>query len=229
MIMASTLFTDWGGRRWELRSERVLVDHDARTVVAADLHLGKSDHFRAAGVPVPEQTNADTLDRLATVCEATAAESLIVLGDFFHSRDGVTPGLVEKLQAWRERTAWLDVFNVRGNHDRRAGDPPKSLDIEVWDKPVRDGELVYAHEPEEREDAFVLCGHLHPAVKLSNGQSRRGDRMRLPCFVLGERYAVLPAFGAFTGAKCVSPKKGQRIYVVGPGRVADVSKAVVPA
>ncbi|MEM1445211.1 MAG: hypothetical protein AAGF84_04095 [Planctomycetota bacterium] len=84
MIMASTLFTDWGGRRWELRSERVLVDHASRTVIAADLHLGKGDHFRAAGVPVPEQTNADTLDRLATVCEATAAESLIVLGDFFH-------------------------------------------------------------------------------------------------------------------------------------------------
>ena len=228
MIMASTLFTDWAGRRWELRSERVLVSHETRTVIAADLHLGKSDHFRAAGVPVPEQTNADTLDRLATVCEATAAESLIVLGDFFHARDGVTPGLIETLARWRERTAWLDVFNVRGNHDRRAGDPPKFLDIEVWDQPVRDGDVVYAHEPEERADAFVLCGHVHPAVMIGGGR-RRGDKMRLPCFVLGERCAVLPAFGAFTGSKCVTPRKGERVFVVGPGRVADVSRAVVPA
>ncbi len=228
MIMANTLNIDWADRRWELLPQRVVVQHDTRTVIVTDLHLGKADHFRLSGVPVPDACNGDTLDRLARVCESSAAESLIILGDFFHSRAGVTDSLLRRLRGWRDRVSYLDIYNVRGNHDVGAGDPPEYLGIEVWDTPVRDGDVVYAHEPVEREDAAVMAGHVHPAVRLG-GASGRGDRMRLPAFVFGPRCALLPAFGAFTGMKCVQPKANDRVYVVGPDRVADVSSAVAPA
>ena len=50
---------------------------------------------------------------------------------------------------------------------------------------------------------LVLAGHLHPVVRL-NGPGR--DSLRTPCFVVGERQIVLPAFGEFVGGSLVTPK-----------------------
>ena len=52
--------------------------------------------------------------------------------------------------------------------------------------------------------------------------------MRMACFVFRGNVALLPAFGAFTGSHPVRPRAGDRIYAVGPDRVADVSAAVTP-
>jgi len=37
---------------------------------------------------------------------------------------------------------------------------------------------------------------------------------RLPCFVLGVRRAILPAFGRFTGLSDVSPSTGDQIVAI---------------
>ena len=226
MIMANTLTTEWAGRRWELRPERAVVRQDTRTVIVADLHLGKSDHFRAHGIPVPGATNDDTLTRLSGLLDAVAAETLVVLGDFFHSRDGVTDTLIESLRRFRDRHAVTEMINVRGNHDRHAGDPPAELGITCLTGPVEDDGVAYCHEPDAcagtQQKLPVLAGHLHPAIVMKG----RTDRMRLPCYRFADRVAVLPAFGAFTGMKAIRPERGDRIFIVGPGRVADVSLAV---
>ena len=59
----------------------------------------------------------------------------------------------------------------------------------------------------------ALCGHIHPGVFLTG----TADAERLPCFVLGPRRAILPAFGSFTGLALVRPAPGERI-VVAAGR-----------
>ena len=237
MILATCLHTRHGGDEWEIRPERALVRRRDATVLVTDLHLGKSDHFRAAGIPVPDATDRDTLGRLDALCRAVDARRLVVLGDLFHNRRGVTPGLVAKLAAFRAAWPDLEVLNVRGNHDRHAGDPPAGLGIECLDGPVVDagGGVAYAHEPaqglaEPGADGCAgggwpsFCGHLHPAVVMRTGR----DRMRMPCFLFRGGTALLPAFGAFTGSSPIRPRPGDRVYAVGPGRVADVSAAVTP-
>ena len=42
---------------------------------------------------------------------------------------------------------------------------------------------------------------------------------RLPCFVLGTRRAILPAFGRFTGLAFVSPGRGERLVAVAGSRL----------
>ncbi len=62
-----------------------------------------------------------------------------------------------------------------------------------------DGLLCRHHPLEEvRHDGPpILAGHLHPATRLAGPGH---DRLRLPCYVLRGRQAILPAFGEFTGS-----------------------------
>ena len=127
MIMATTLHTRFGGDDWEIRPERALVRPRDRTVLVTDLHLGKSDHFRASGIPVPDGADGDTLGRLDALLRACEAKRLVILGDLFHNRRGVTGPVLDRLAAFRAAWPELRIQNIRGNHDRNAGDPPASL------------------------------------------------------------------------------------------------------
>jgi len=103
---------------------------------------------------------------------------------------------------------------VRGNHDRHAGDPPPDWRLHCVDEPWRVGPWALVHHPAPVAGAYVLAGHLHPAVRLGGRGARAQDRLRLPCFHFGPAVGVLPAFGAFTGQHVVRPAPGDRVFVV---------------
>jgi metallophosphoesterase superfamily enzyme len=52
---------------------------------------------------------------------------------------------------------------------------------------------------------------VHPSLRLA-GRGR--ELVRLPCFFFGKDYAILPAFGPFTGMADVEPVQGDRVYVI---------------
>jgi len=56
-------------------------------------------------------------------------------------------------------------------------------------------------------------------VQLERGS---GESLRAPCFLLGERLALLPAFGSFTGMAEVRRGPGDRIFLVGPNEVTAI-------
>lgn len=187
----------------------------------ADPHFGKAAAFRAAGIAAPEGTAAD-LERLDEVLGMSGARRLVVLGDFLHARSGRSESVLAALREWRARHAELDVTLVRGNHDRGAGDPPRDLGIECVEGPWNLGPFRCRHEPAESGDetaGFELAGHVHPGVIL---RERRGGGLRAPCFVVGSRRALLPAFGGFTGMHPVERRPGDRLFAVGPGVVVEV-------
>jgi len=214
---------EWGGQTWRLRADRTAYWPARKTLVVADPHFGKAEHFRGAGIPVPRGTTRHNLERLDVALEATAANRLVVVGDFFHSRGGVTGDLIDQLTAWRRRWDGLEVINVRGNHDRQAGDPPAEVGVRCVVGPWRDersAAVAFAHEPAVVSNAATLCGHLHPAVRLEGPGKAR---LRAACFHFQVRKAVLPAFGAFTGMKVIRPRRGDRVFAVGPAEVVEVS------
>ena len=55
---------------------------------------------------------------------------------------------------------------------------------------------------------------------LSRGKGRQ--RLRLPCFLIGSRISLLPAFGAFTGGYAVEQDADCRIFVTGDHEVWPV-------
>lgn len=206
----------WAGESLRLLPERALWWPAARTLLVADLHLGKAAAYRALGQPVPAGTTLENLARLDRLLETHDASALIFLGDFLHSAAAHETARMQSLAAWRARHPALRCTLVRGNHDDRAGDPPASLDIAIVDEPHLVGPFACCHHPQRHPTHFVLAGHLHPVCML-RGPGR--DSVRLPCFVREEGRAILPAFGEFTGGWQVEPAPGREFHAVGGGAV----------
>jgi len=160
------------------------------------LHLGKAATYRALGQPVPAGTTKENLARLTTLIEHYTPQRLVFLGDVLHAAAARTPAVLCVLHEWRTRHAKLEMTLVRGNHDRRAGDSPVQLGINVVDEPYLVGPFALCHHPQQHATHFVLAGHVHPVCRLV-GRGR--DSLRMPCFVAQTRQAILPAFGEFTG------------------------------
>lgn len=212
------------GQTLVLMPEHALFWMDARTLLVADTHWGKAATFRAAGFAVPGGTTAEGLNRLDHAIDRTGAGRIIFLGDFLHAREGRVPGTMDALAQWRHTRPALDLILVRGNHDKRAGDPGEELGIVCANPPVSDGPFSFAHFPGGRPGTYVMSGHLHPAIRLSG---RGLQRARLPCFWVRADHIVLPAFGDFTGKADVKPDAGDRLFAIGGGAVVEIEQKVV--
>ena len=206
----------------ELLPERLLYLPDRSTLVAADLHLGKSAALGQVLPSVPDRIPGDDLGRLSMAIERKKAARLLILGDMIHSRSGRHQHVFRELIQWRQRHPEIGISLIRGNHDRHAGDPPSTLGCRCLDGPLLDAPFLFAHEPFQSQGGYVVAGHLHPAVRL-RGPGRHSERAF--CFLFGELSAVLPSFGTLTGAKTVNPDPSSRVFVIAGDRVVEVPLA----
>ncbi|HYC33446.1 MAG TPA: ligase-associated DNA damage response endonuclease PdeM [Gemmatimonadales bacterium] len=215
------LHLDLAGEAVRLLPERALFWPRSCALVVADVHWGKAAAFRSAGIPIPGGATRRDLDRLDSAIGRTGARRLIVLGDLFHARAGrVATRTLANLRSWRAERESLEIQLVRGNHDRHAGDPPPDLRINCLDAPAFLPPFVMRHEPRLTDGGYTLAGHVHPGVVIS-GRGLFSDR--LACFVVGERLAVLPAFGSFTGMGMVRPEEGERLFAVAEDEVVEIA------
>jgi DNA ligase-associated metallophosphoesterase len=213
---APTIATALGDERVELLAARALHWPRERTAFVADVHLGKAAAFRAGGVPLPRGSTAADLARLSALLRDTGAQRLVVLGDFLHGAAGRVNALDVAFRAWRAEHAAIDVVLVRGNHDDRAGDPPAEWNVTVVAEPHPLAPFLACHVPVSPRSGYALCGHVHPGVTLHGPADQSA---RLPCFVLGRRRAILPAFAAFTGLARASALAGDRIVAIAGTRL----------
>ena len=211
--------TTIAGESIELCPERAAYWPRRRTLFIADPHFGKAASFRALGVRVPRGTTGDALSRLDTLVARLSPTRIEFLGDFLHAREGRNAQTFAALAEWRARHQAIAMRLVRGNHDRRAGDPPGDVGIECVDGPIGEPPFALAHHPTRVSGAYVLAGHVHPCAVLV-GRARQ--RERLPCFWIGASTAVLPAFGQFTGCAEVTPNEGDAVWVVAGDDVTQV-------
>jgi len=204
------------GESLELCAERAAYWPRRRMLLVADPHFGKAASFRALGVRVPRGTTEGALARLDTLVTRLEPQRIDFLGDFLHAREGRGDETFRLLAEWRAGHDRIAMRLVRGNHDKRAGDPPSRVGIECVDGPVLEPPFALAHHPTRVAGAYVLAGHVHPcAVLVGRGRQRE----RLPCFWLGQHAGVLPAFGDFTGCAEVTATEGDAVWVVADAEV----------
>ena len=208
-----------GEELW-LLAEKAVYWPARRCLLIADAHFGKASAYRSLGQPVPQGTTTDNLRRLDRLLSAYPCTHLIFLGDFLHGPGSHASGTLRALEEWRTSNLALHITLIRGNHDKRAGDPPLSLTIDVVAEPLLMGPFALQHEPHAHPDYHVLAGHVHPVYRL-RGKARQS--LRLPCFQIGGRISLLPAFGAFTGGHEVAQGDGRQIFVIGDQRVWPVA------
>lgn len=192
---------------------------DKNILLIADVHLGKVTHFRKHGMAIPAAAIATNFERLTTVVNHFKPESLIFLGDLFHS---------SKNKEWQLFVDWADccvaeIILVAGNHDIIAQENYDNMDVQVVQELEMEGFLL-THHPEDRENLFNFCGHIHPGIAL-RGFGRLA--LNLPCFFQKDNQMILPAFGAFTGKYIMSPEGDNLVYACTKDEVILVTKKVV--
>jgi Predicted ICC-like phosphoesterases len=207
------------GEELTLLPERAIFWKAAQTLFIADPHWGKAATFRAGGIPVPSGTTDESISRLDRLLEQTSARQIIFLGDLLHARAGRSEEMFGAITRWRETRPGVELMLVRGNHDKRAGDPPGELHIRCEDAPYQMKPFVLDHHPRPSAHGYVLAGHVHPGIRMY-GAGRQS--LRLPCFFFGRDVAILPAFGDFTGLADVEPVDGDQVFAIADSSVLRV-------
>jgi DNA ligase-associated metallophosphoesterase len=203
-----------------LLPERAAYWPARKALLVADFHLGKAASFRKLGIPLPNGTTRDNVARLDQAIAKTHAREVVFLGDFLHSAHGRAPATFATFAEWRGQRASVTLTMIRGNHDKKAGDPPAEWNMRCVEAGEAAAPFVFNHEPGPSASGYALSGHIHPAVRLSAAGEKS---LRLPCFWFGARYGVLPAFGAFTGNAEVLPRQGDQVYVIADHEVLKVA------
>ena len=94
--------------------ERCLLWEEENTLIVADLHLGKSGHFRKSGIGIPQSIYKADLQRLMAQLYLYKVDRLIIAGDLTHSTANKELDLFLK---WRKDFSLLHIDLVKGNHD----------------------------------------------------------------------------------------------------------------
>ncbi len=196
-----------------LSPDRTLFWEKQKTLILADLHIGKTGHFRKAGIAVPQKIFREDLQRLFTLLLFFKAEQLIIVGDLSHSRANKEMDLFKK---WRNDFPKLKILLANGNHDILEDGWYKEMNITRKNN-FKVDKFSFCHDPADVKDEWLLkgnytfCGHLHPGINIK-GKGKQG--LQLPCFYFKNNYAVLPAFSRFTGVSKIEPEEGENVFAV---------------
>src|SRR6188768_208965 len=209
---------DLCGEALELMPQKAIYWRRERALLIADLHLGKVNHFRKSGIPVPSKANEKNLELMIELIESTDPLRVIFLGDLFHSHYNteweVFGELVKHFQS-------ISFELVLGNHDILSEGQYIRKAIKLYTE-LRLGPFIFTHHPlEEMDDGlYNLAGHVHPGATL-HGKARQS--VTLPCFYFGKQQGILPAFGMFTGLARIKPKVEDGVYVIAENAVLKVN------
>lgn len=183
----------------------------------ADLHIGKINHFRRSGIPVPSKANDKNLEVIVDLVDQSRAERVICLGDLFHSHYNPEWEVFGELVKHFNNTSFELVL---GNHDIMSDQQYIRKGIKVYDSLCIEP-FIFTHHPMTDIDPLLynLSGHIHPGVNM-RGKARQS--VTLPCFYFGAQAGLLPAFGTFTGLARINPKKDDKVFVIVDDKIIAV-------
>lgn len=190
---------------------RVLFWPARKMLILADLHLGKAQHFRAAGIAVPPHVTEATLQRLVHVIDRYKPDTILILGDLFHSSKYEDLPLFFDIRETYRNTSWVII---QGNHDKGLGHHAAHLNFTFIPDILIEAPFIFHHGNIERETTpgqYQIFGHIHPGVTI---YGKGGLKERIPCFKFSTASAILPAFGGFTGLHSISYDKEDTILGV---------------
>lgn len=188
-------------------------------LIGSDLHLGKTGHFRKAGIAMPQQVYKEDLQRLFAAIQHFSPKQLLIVGDLFHSEANKE---LDWFVRWRNDFPATDFHLVMGNHDILNKNWYGENGLVVSSE-LQVGGLRFLHDPiavsGEAADVSIerhlptISGHLHPGISISGGSKQT---LRFPCFYFTPNQCILPAFSLFTGLFNIKPKRGEAVFAVMP-------------
>ena len=199
---------------FDLHPSGALYWVEKKTLMLADVHLGKVAHFRKNGIAVPREAEGAFYKKITLLFNEFEVKRLLFLGDLFHSFQN---------NEWHLFSAWVKkqqsmLILIEGNHDVIPARKFEQLGMTITSN-LSEDTFYFSHFPSEKEEYFVFCGHVHPGVKLKGAGLQQ---LKMPCFYQSQNQLILPAFGAFTGLHILTPKESDRIYVTSGKEVMEI-------
>lgn len=195
-----------------LLPQKAMYRPGKRQLILSDLHLGKATHFRKQGLPMPERSLLKDFDMLDYLLKTWRPESVLLLGDLFHSDYNREWLWFRSLLASH---AGIQFILVEGNHDILQ---QENYQIDNLQKTIllEEDRFLFSHHPLRNPPQFNICGHVHPGVRLV-GQARQS--VILPCFYQSAQQLIMPAFGSLTGLKLMEVNDSASYYLIAKDRV----------
>lgn len=205
-------------QKCHLLAERGVFWEENKSLIIADIHIGKGTVFRKAGIPIPEGIMDNDLKRISTLIRTYDAKQCIIIGDLIHAKSGLSPSVVEKFADWIS-TLPCEVHLILGNHDRSLhNNLPHEWNLHIYENGLAIPPFYFSHFPLEHPDLFVFAGHLHPKIEIRD----KSDRLVLKCFQIFPHLAIIPAFSSFAGGTFVTKNPQCKIYAIADQSVIEI-------
>jgi len=219
-----------------LSPSRIIYWEDEQAVIISDLHFGKTGHFRKSGIAIPQSAFRNDMQRLFEQIQYFQPRKLIIVGDMFHSKANKE---LEFFLKWRNDHAHLEIILVKGNHDILQTDWYEQSCIQLTNPSLYIKEFCFVHDlaifqnpdmaagsaptiptiQKTKPEHFYFTGHIHPGI-LIRGLGKQS--LRFPCFYFGEQYAILPAFGNFTGFSLIEPSSRENVFAIVENKIIQI-------
>lgn len=196
-----------------LSADRCIFWEKKKALVLADLHLGKSGHFRKSGIGIPQTVFKEDMQCLTSLVQFFKPHQLIVVGDMFHSRANKE---LDFFSRWRTDFSQLHIDLVKGNHDILKEDWYLENNIQLHKEYLLSDSFLFQHDYNDttfdlQQDNYVFTGHIHPGISV-RGIAKQ--TLQFPCFYFGADYCALPAFSRFTGFSLLKKNKKDRVFAI---------------
>lgn len=196
-----------------LSTDRSIYWEQQQALVVSDLHIGKTGHFRKAGIAVPQSVFKEDLQRLVSLIQYFKPATLIVVGDMFHSTANKELELFSK---WRSDLEYLEIKLVKGNHDILNKKWYAETGIELFESTLHIAGFCFQHDPgqcgkDDDGSRYVFSGHIHPGITISGAGKQS---LKFPCFYFTDSFCILPAFSRFTGSVSVRMKENDVAFAI---------------
>ncbi len=196
------------GEKLLLLPEKAIWLPAYQVLLVSDVHLGKGTHFRKAGIPIPRELSQEDMANLSDLISQYKPKKIIFLGDLFHSDINDDWNW---FRLWRQLHQNIELILIKGNHDIIEEQLYQNLDILVVKELFLGPFLLLHNLPKKERENYILAGHIHPGIKL---RSKGRQSLTVACFYFAANYAVLPAFGKFTGKACIEAKEGDLVFAI---------------
>lgn len=180
----------------------VLNDEGERVLVVGDLHLGYEEAMNRSGVFVTREMYNEMIKEFDEMFGFLGkVDKIVLLGDVKHAFSG------------NLRQEWNDVFRLieylkgkcselivlRGNHDNYLVNIARKGEIEVEKNYFWKGFMflhgdVDSDELYDEKVKYWIMGHVHPAIKISDGNKIEKYKCFLAGKYKGREVIILPSF-----------------------------------
>ena len=215
-IGTNILSAEIAGEKLNLLPEKAIWWPRKKSLLIADLHIGKVGHFRKNNIAIPSNAAEQNFHNLESLFIKWSPKKVYFLGDLFHSFYNKE---WEKLIFVLAKYPKIKFILITGNHDILNDQHYTNAGIKCHLQ-LGLSPFMLTHHPEDHIGYYNLCGHIHPGVRLRGNAKQY---MRLPCFYFTESQGILPAFGSFTGTAVIKAKSGDKVFAIFNNKVSQLA------